>query len=106
MNFRRVEHKSSLSQLVKPRNKVSTPAVITNAQSALSEDIGSRQMRYLISMSIRTICFIATIFLPSPFRWVTLAAACILPYISVVVANAGREPNTEYRQPFNPNELN
>jgi hypothetical protein len=32
-----------------------------------------------------------TVILPSPFRWFALAGAVFLPYIAVVVANAGRE---------------
>jgi len=40
---------------------------------------------------IRTACFILTVLLPSPYRWFALAGAVTLPYIAVVVANAGRE---------------
>jgi len=31
------------------------------------------------------------VILPSPYRWFALVGAVILPYIAVVVANAGRE---------------
>jgi DMSO reductase anchor subunit len=102
--FRRIEHRLDMRNLLHPK-KVSSPTRITSAQTPLSEDIGSRQVRYLISMGIRTACFIATILLPSPYRWITLVGAFLLPYISVVVANAGREPNVDYQEPFNPNEL-
>jgi hypothetical protein len=64
---------------------------ITSAPARLSGDLAARQKRYLLSMSIRTICFLLTVALPSPFRWFALAGAMILPYIAVVVANAGRE---------------
>ncbi len=64
---------------------------ITSAQKGLSDDLPRRQRRYFISMMIRTACFIATVLLPSPFRWFTLVGALILPYIAVVMANAGRE---------------
>lgn len=64
---------------------------ITSAQKGLSNDLPRRQRRYFISMMIRTACFIATVLLPSPFRWFTLVGALILPYIAVVMANAGRE---------------
>jgi len=40
---------------------------------------------------VRTLCFILTVILPSPFRWFALIGAVFLPYIAVVVANAGRE---------------
>ena len=64
---------------------------ITSAPTALSADQASRQKRYFISMMIRTVCFILTIILPSPFRWVALVGAVALPYFAVVIANAGRE---------------
>jgi hypothetical protein len=64
---------------------------ITSAQKSLSTDQPGRQRRYFISMMIRTACFILTVILPSPFRWVALAGAVFLPYVAVVVANAGRE---------------
>ncbi len=64
---------------------------ITNAQKSLSTDQPARQRRYFISMMVRTACFILTVLLPSPFRWFALAGAVFLPYIAVVVANAGRE---------------
>ena len=68
--------------------------VITNAQSALSDDQRGRQRRYFYSMMLRTACFIATIFLPNPYRWFAMAGAIFLPYIAVVIANAGRETIT------------
>jgi len=64
---------------------------ITSAQKSLSSDQPGRQRRYFISMMVRTACFILAVVLPSPFRWITLAGAVFLPYIAVVVANAGRE---------------
>ena len=64
---------------------------ITSAQKSLSNDQPGRQRRYFISMMVRTACFILTVILPSPFRWFALAGAVFLPYIAVVVANAGRE---------------
>lgn len=41
-------------------------------------------------MMVRTACFIAAVILPSPFRWIAVAGALLLPYIAVVMANAGR----------------
>lgn len=64
---------------------------VTSAPKALSNDLSSRQKRYFISMMIRTLCFILTVMLPSPFRWFALFGAVTLPYIAVVIANAGRE---------------
>ena len=81
---------------------------ITSAPKALSDDQASRQKRYFISMMIRTACFILTIFLPSPFRWIALLGAVTLPYFAVVIANAGREtfsPGANIRDE-NPRQLN
>jgi Flp pilus assembly protein TadB len=64
---------------------------ITEAQSALSADIPARQRKYFYSMMLRTICFLLAVFTPSPYRWFFLVGAVTLPYISVIVANAGRE---------------
>ena len=79
---------------------------ITSAPVALSIDQGSRAKRYFISMMIRTACFIATIILPSPYRWFTLVGALFLPYVSVIVANAGRETITNPNTFQNTKELN
>jgi hypothetical protein len=64
---------------------------ITEAQSALSADIPARQRKYFYSMMIRTLCFLLAVITPSPYRWFFLVGAVTLPYISVIVANAGRE---------------
>ena len=72
------------------KSKVITQS-ITTAQSSLSLDQSARQRRYFISMMIRTACFILTVLLPSPYRWIALFGAVTLPYIAVIAANAGRE---------------
>lgn len=72
------------------KSKVITQS-ITTAQSSLSLDQSARQRRYFISMMIRTVCFILTVVLPSPYRWIALTGAVTLPYIAVIAANAGRE---------------
>ena len=71
---------------------------ITSAPLALTRDQAGRQKRYFISMMIRTACFILTVILPSPYRWIALAGAAGLPYFAVVIANAGRETITRSNQ--------
>lgn len=82
--------------------KRTAAVVITSAYDPLSLEQRGRQRRYFISMMVRTGCFIATIFLPSPYRWFAMAGAILLPYIAVVIANAGREnssgPNALLRE--------
>jgi hypothetical protein len=64
---------------------------ITDAQRGLSDEQTGRTRRYLVSMGIRTACVIAAIFVPGWPRWVLIVGAIVLPYLSVVMANAGRE---------------
>ena len=64
---------------------------ISDAQPSLSQDQSARARRYFISMMIRTLCFILAVILPNPYRWIALFGAVTLPYIAVIVANAGRE---------------
>lgn len=64
---------------------------ITGAQRALSQEQTGRTRRYLISMGIRTACVLGAIVVPGWPRWVLIAGAVVLPYLAVVVANAGRE---------------
>jgi hypothetical protein len=41
-------------------------------------------------MGFRTVCFIAAIFAADGWwRWVLIVAALVLPYVAVVMANAG-----------------
>ncbi|MEV7615332.1 DUF3099 domain-containing protein [Streptomyces sp. NPDC089799] len=60
----------------------------------LQEDVRGRQRRYVISMAIRTVSVILTVVLWNVERHVavvTLIAGALLPYVAVVIANAGRE---------------
>ena len=62
-------------------------SLITNAQRPASADLKSRQIRYGVTMAFRVACFISMIWVPSPYRWVLLGAAVVLPYIAVIIAN-------------------
>jgi len=42
-------------------------------------------------MTIRTICFVLAVVAHGWLRWVLIALAIVLPYLSVVFANSGRE---------------
>jgi hypothetical protein len=68
---------------------------ITGTRRGLDEDISARQRRYLISMGIRTACFILAIVTSGWLRWVFVVGALVLPYLSVVMANAGRDRNLD-----------
>jgi hypothetical protein len=70
------------------------PVRITTASRPRSEDIRGREKRYLISMGIRTLCFIlAVVFMGHWVMWVLLAASFFLPTIAVIVANGGGNPD-------------
>ncbi|WUI03119.1 DUF3099 domain-containing protein [Spirillospora sp. NBC_00431] len=75
------------------------PAVytVTDAPVPMSEDIGHRQRRYLMSMGVRTVCFVGAVLAAvagAPLWLVILlvVGALFLPYVAVVFANGGREP--------------
>lgn len=67
---------------------------ITGARQGLEADVRGRQRRYVISMLIRTLAVILTVVLwniERPLAIVTLIVGMVLPYVAVVIANAGRE---------------
>ncbi|AKZ54938.1 putative integral membrane protein [Streptomyces ambofaciens ATCC 23877] len=67
---------------------------ITGARTGLQEDVRGRQRRYIISMSVRTVSVVLAACLWNVERHVAIVAlvlGAVLPYIAVVIANAGRE---------------
>lgn len=76
---------------------------VTSAGRSLSEDVSYRTRRYLLMMGVRTVCFVLAIAaFDGWLRWVLILAAILLPYFSVVMANAGRQPNPVAAQPYVP----
>lgn len=83
------------AQTFRPMND-DTVHRVTSARKALSEDQKARTKRYLISMTIRTVCFLAAVLAhvmnaPGWVTWGFVVGAVILPYVAVVMVNAGRE---------------
>ncbi len=71
-----------------------TAVSITSASRPRSEELRGREVRYVVSMGIRTLCFLlALVFREYWVVWVFLAAALFLPYVAVVMANAGAAPD-------------
>lgn len=62
---------------------------VTDAQPSLSADIGRREKRYLVQMSVRVLCLILAVVVPVPwpYRLLFIAGAVFLPYIAVIGAN-------------------
>jgi hypothetical protein len=75
---------------------------ITDAPKPLSQDIRSRESKYLMAMGIRVVAFLLIVILPIAWPWkLGLAAlALALPYIAVVYANGGREPQPGADSPY------
>ncbi len=78
------------------RRGTADPAVfrITQARQGLDEDVRGRQRRYVVSMLVRTVAVLLTFLLWNvnrPLAVVALVLGTLLPYVAVVIANAGRE---------------
>jgi hypothetical protein len=63
------------------------PVRITTAPTSHHDDIDRRRRRYVVSMAIRTVCFIGAVLVDGWLRWVLVVGAFILPYVAVVMAN-------------------
>ncbi len=64
--------------------------LVTTARRPHSEEISGRARRYLISMGVRTACLVLAIFVLHGWpRFIAIAAAIVLPWFAVVLANAG-----------------
>ncbi len=78
------------------RRKQDDTVRITSAARPKSEDIRSREVRYVISMGVRTLCFLlAVASIGHWFMWAFLAAGVFLPVFAVVFANAAAPPEPE-----------
>ena len=64
---------------------------VTSARTSLTDDQLARNRRYMWSMSIRVVCFVLCIVTEGWLRWTFFVGALVLPWIAVVIANAGRE---------------
>ena len=67
---------------------------ITTARTSTADDMHARKVRYAVSMSIRTVCFVAAVVVGQVIghgwlMWTLIAAAVFLPFFAVVIANAG-----------------
>jgi hypothetical protein len=63
---------------------------ISGAPPPHSADLDRRVSRYLLSMAVRTGCLLLVFVVPGPARWGCAAGAVALPYVAVILANAGR----------------
>jgi hypothetical protein len=65
---------------------------VTTAASGRSNDLASRQRRYLTMMGIRLACLPLAVISSGWVRWAFIIGAIVLPYVAVVIANAASRP--------------
>lgn len=70
-------------------------AEITDARESTSQELDGRVMRYTITMAFRTVCFLAMIWVPSPWRWLLFVGAVFLPYVAVIFANQANSKSSK-----------
>jgi hypothetical protein len=80
---------------------------VTGLPASLEEDQAQRMRRYLVSMGIRTACFILAVVALAVLHWTVIGwtlvvGAAVLPYIAVVMANAARSPQSTTLGPVTP----
>jgi hypothetical protein len=87
------------------RQKVGKPVFrVTTAPKSLKADVRSREIKYLLSMGVRTVCFVMAFVTHGTLRWLLIVAAFVLPYIAVVIANAGRERRSDTLPAYVPDQ--
>jgi hypothetical protein len=68
------------------------PLLVTTAAKSPMEERRDRERRYLLTMGLRVLCFIAAIVLfAAGLRWegaIAAAGSLVLPWVAVVAANA------------------
>jgi len=79
------------------------PALITDAERSLDEQVRSRQIRYVLMMSIRALCLVLASLLtiakvPLLWLWVPLCLVgmVVVPWFAVILAN-DRAPKEQHR---------
>lgn len=80
-----------MSDSKRPVRRVKAQSV-TDLPASVADDRRSRFIKYCVAMGIRTLCVISLFFVQGWWIPVVLAAAIVLPYLAVVVANVGGSP--------------
>jgi hypothetical protein len=83
---------------------------VTGLPASLQEEQRKRIHRYLLSMGIRTACFVLAFVTLWGLHWTVIGwlfviAAAILPYIAVVVANATKPRRISALGPVTPHPV-
>ena len=74
-------------------NRSKHAASVTSLPTAPRDESDARVRKYAITMTIRIVCFLlmAVVQPYGWYTWVFAAAAAVLPYFAVVIANAGSD---------------
>ncbi len=80
-----------MSESRRPVRRIKAQSV-TDLRSSVADDRRSRFIKYCIAMGIRTLCVISLFFVQGWWVGVVLAAAIVLPYLAVVIANVSGSP--------------
>jgi predicted tellurium resistance membrane protein TerC len=80
-----------MRRLTTGRTSESSIYRITTARKSVADDQAARVRGYVISMTIRIVCFLLAVVTTGVVRWLFVAGALIIPYVAVVYANSGRE---------------
>ncbi|NPC96322.1 DUF3099 domain-containing protein [Nocardioides sp. zg-DK7169] len=99
--------------MAKDRSRPSEAVRITTAATTRGSDLAARQRRYIVAMTIRTLCVIgAAISGAAGINWlwpVLIAAGVFLPYVAVVDSNTAQTrsdafelPDSTYRRELGP----
>ncbi|MBK7723325.1 MAG: DUF3099 domain-containing protein [Austwickia sp.] len=92
---------------MRPRGPEGTVHSISALPTSLRDDQSDRIRHYVISMGIRTACFVlagmfAVVFRWTPGVWLCLIAAVVLPYPAVVLANNASNKKSHFIEPVTP----
>lgn len=92
------------------KRKAGRPILITGAERSQAEQLRSRQVRYVLMMSIRGVCLLVAAILvgvKAPLLWLwlplCLLGMVLIPWLAVILAN-DRPPKEQYRFRHKPTE--
>jgi xanthine/uracil permease len=82
---------------------------VTTAPVSLHDEQRGRMRQYLLTMALRTVCFVGAYFFEGWLRWTCVLLAVVLPYIAVVLVNAvnprDADPDASLRTSDAPRQL-
>ena len=75
------------------------PQSITSLPESPADERRRRMIRYAIAMSIRVVCVILCLFVHGWWLLLPILGAVVLPYVAVVLANVGSNPDGKVERP-------